>query len=312
MNKKINLFFFGAGNIISKHIEVATNFKEFKLYGIQSRTFLKANLLKKKYKIQNCFKNYKDIVIPKNQISVAIVGVSIENTYEVYKRIYHMFDICLLEKPLGYNLDQANKIFKLSKKSSTKIFIALNRRFYFSTQELLKKITKEKSNRVVNIIDTQNPKLYRARFSNKVIKNWIFANSIHIIDYINIICRGHIKKIERVYKKKDELKILKILFTSNDICIYEQYWNRPGPWSVSVSNNKGFYLLEPLEVLRYKEKDDISFKNNKREKLDIIFKPGFYNMYRNLSLFVQRKKNNLVDIEKSLNLMKLIHRIKGK
>jgi len=312
MKKKINLFFFGAGNIITEHIQAAKKFKEFRLYGIKSRTFSKANSLKKKYKIHNCFKDYKDIEIPKNQISVAIVGVSIENTYEVYKKIYNLFDVCLMEKPLGYNLDQAKKINELSKKSDTKIFVALNRRFFFSTQELLKKITKEKSKRIVNIVDTQNPKLCSNRFPYKIIKNWIFANSIHMIDYINIICRGQIKKIENIYGKKDNVKVLKILFTSNDICFYSQYWNLPGPWSVSISNNKGFYKLEPLEELSFRETDHISFQKVKRHKLDLIFKPGFYNMYRNLSLFVQRKKNNLVDIQKSLNLMKIIDKIKKK
>ena len=35
-------------------------------------------------------------------------------------------------------------------------------------------------------------------------------------------------------------------------------------------------------------------------------------MYRNLSLFVQKNKDNLVNLEKSLNLMKLINKIKKK
>tara|TARA_B100001769_G_scaffold269591_1_gene259640 strand:+ start:45 stop:983 length:939 start_codon:yes stop_codon:yes gene_type:complete len=312
MKKKINLFFFGAGNIIENHIKTAKHFSEFEMYGIKSRTFSKANNLKKKFKIKNCFKDYNNIKVPKNQKSIAIIGVSIENTFEVYKKIYDLFDICILEKPLGYNLDEANKIFLQSKKSKTKIFVALNRRFFFSTQELLKKISKDESNRVVEIIDTQTPELFKNRFPNKIIKNWIFANSIHMIDYINILCRGHIKKIRTIYKKKDKIKILELLFSSKDICIYKQYWNRPGPWSVSVSNNKGYYRLEPLEELYFREKNDISFKKHEKEKYDLIFKPGFYNMYRNLSLFVQKNKDNLVNLEKSLNLMKLINKIKKK
>ena len=35
-------------------------------------------------------------------------------------------------------------------------------------------------------------------------------------------------------------------------------------------------------------------------------------MYRNLSLFVQKNKDNLVNLEKSLNLMKLIKKIMKK
>ena len=113
-------------------------------------------------------------------------------------------------------------------------------------------------------------------------------------------------------KKKNEIKVLKLIFTSGDVCIYNQLWNRPGPWHVSVSNNFGFYKLEPLEELNVREKGNVSFKKIKINKLDLKFKPGFYNIYRNLSLYMQRKDNNLVDLNKSLKLMHLINRIKNR
>ena len=61
------------------------------MYGIKSRTFSKANNLKKKFKIKNCFKDYKNIKVPKNQKSIAIIGVSIENTFEVVKKKFTIF-----------------------------------------------------------------------------------------------------------------------------------------------------------------------------------------------------------------------------
>jgi predicted dehydrogenase len=310
MNKKANIFLFGAGNIIEQHIKASKAFKEFTLFGIKGRNLSNSKKMRDLYKIKNVYDNYEEINIPKNKISIAIVGVNVENTYEVFKKIYNLFDICLLEKPAGYNLTEAKKIFYLSKKSNIKTFVSLNRRFFFSTQDLLNFISKDKSPRLINIVDTQSPKNVKDRFVKKVIDNWIFANSIHMIDYINIFCRGKLKKIENIFKKKNEIKVLKLVFTSGDVCIYNQLWNRPGPWHVSVSNTNGFYKLEPLEELNVREKGNNSFKKIKTNKLDLKLKPGFYNIYRNLSLFMQRKENNLVDLKKSLKLMQLISRIK--
>lgn len=312
MNKKANIFLFGAGNIIEQHIKASKAFNKFYLFGIKGRNFSNSKKMKNLYKIKNVYKNYKEIKVPKNKISIAIVGVNVENTYKVFKKIYNLFDICLLEKPAGYNLTEAKKIYQLSKTSKIKTFVSLNRRFFFSTQALIDLISKDKSPRLVNIVDAQSPKNVKNRFVKKVIDNWIFANSIHMIDYINIFCRGKIKEIENIYKKKNEIKVLKLIFTSGDVCIYNQLWNRPGPWHVSVSNNFGFYKLEPLEELNVREKGNVSFKKIKINKLDLKFKPGFYNIYRNLSLYMQRKDNNLVDLNKSLKLMHLINRIKNR
>ena len=44
----------------------------------------------------------------------------------------------------------------------------------------------------------------------KEIKNWQYANSIHLIDYINLICRGKIIKLS-----KEVIKIQKKQVTKN-------------------------------------------------------------------------------------------------
>ena len=120
-----------------------------------------------------------------------------------------------------------------------------------------------------------------------------------MIDYINIVCRGHVKKIKTIYKKKDKIKILEILFTSNDICIYKQFWNRPGPWSVSVTNNSGYYKLEPLEnSLIWKSsalelKAFIYLKNNQKQEALNIFESIISRPSKPSSLGLRAK--NMID-----------------
>ena len=140
-------------------------------------------------------------------------------------------------------------MIKLSLKKKRKLFIALNRRNFISTKELVKIIDKKRNiKRNVEILDQQSPN--RKYFTKKVIDNWQFANSIHLIDYISLICRGKISS----YKKKlielnSKQKVLEceIKFSSGDTCKYRALWFLPGRWQVKVRLDKLIYTLRPLE-----------------------------------------------------------------
>lgn len=311
-NKKINIFFFGAGSIIENHIIAAKNFKDLVLYGIYSRTFLKAKKIKEKYKIKNVYKDLKKISLPSESINIAIVGVNVESTFQVFKKIYKIFDICLLEKPAGYNFLEAKKIKILSKKSKKKFFISLNRRFFSSTLKLKQMLQKDNGRRLLSIVDSQSPINLKNVHPQKVLSNWIFANSIHLIDYINFICRGKLISLKLQKGSTNDLKIFNFLFSSGDLCIYTQLWNRPGPWSVSISTKEKFYKLEPLEQLTYRTKKSYKYQNCMSKSKDIKFKPGFYEIYKNLRLLSYGKKHNLISLDKSFKLMRLINNIKNK
>lgn len=64
-NKKINLFFFGAGPIIDNHIKVFKKQENVNLYGILSRTYSKAVTLKKNIKLSMYLKNFLKFIMKK-------------------------------------------------------------------------------------------------------------------------------------------------------------------------------------------------------------------------------------------------------
>ena len=179
-----------------------------------------------------------------NEKKIAVIGVSVLSLFNVCKKIFKFFDYCLIEKPPGYNFEQSLKILNLSKKYNTKVFVALNRRSYPSTIQLKKLLNKEKGKRIINITDFEAPSLQKNK-PKDLINNWMFANSIHMIDYINILCRGKKKSIENftISKSLDRVSIIK--FSSGDICIYKGIWNRPGPWMVTVSTQDKYFQLQP-------------------------------------------------------------------
>jgi len=306
--KKINIYFFGAGNIVENHIRSFSSYKNICLFSILSRTPEKANFLKKKYNIKYVFNNYSEIFKENNNISVAVIGVSVSSTYEVCKSVFKLFDYCLVEKPAGYNYSEAKKIYLLSKQYKTKAYVALNRRFFFSSINLELLLRKNNDKRIVNILDYENSLLNKKLYPKKIINNWMFANSIHLIDYANFLCRGKLILIKKNLISKKE-KLIHLIYSSGDICIYQSIWERPGPWTVSVSTKKEYFKLEPLEDLSIRNKNSYKYKFIKRDKFDQIYKPGFYRQAGDFLNAIYGKTNRLVTLEKSLELMKLISQL---
>ena len=309
--KKINLFFFGAGSIINDHIKAFKSQRNVCLYGILSRTPEKAIALKKKYKIKHVFKKFSEIHHEKNAISVAIIGVPAQSTYQVCKGVFNLFNFCLVEKPGGYNYEESKKLYSLSKKKNLKVFVALNRRFFSSTISLNNLLKKANGIRVVNILDYENTLSVKNFHPKKIIDNWMFANSIHVIDYANFLCRGKLVSITKNIFSKQK-KLIHLIYSSGDICVYQSIWERPGPWTVTVSTNKFYFKLDPLEELSFRTPGSYKYNLVSRDNQDKIYKPGFHRQAGDFIKAIQGKPHKLVSLKKSLETMQLISNLYDK
>ena len=97
----------------------------------------------------------------------------------------------LIEKPVGYTLTQARQIEQTAETLGAKAYVALNRRFYGSTLQLQKALQSTEGYRVVTILDQEDAEsALAAGQPAEVVHNWMYANSIHLIDYYSQLCRG--------------------------------------------------------------------------------------------------------------------------
>ena len=106
--------------------------------------------------------------------------------------------------------------------------------------------------KVYSDYDQQN--ILNKKIANIVKKNYMYANSIHLIDYINIFCRGKIIEISDVIKlKQNKSKYIckKILFSSGDCVLYTAIWRRSERWSVNINMSMLRLELKPLEELKF-------------------------------------------------------------
>ena len=146
LKKKLQIGIIGAGYMSNQYLKVIKASKNIECSAIFSRTKNKSIILKRKYKIKKVFDNINDFIL-KNKFDGLIVAVNEHSAFKVLRKVYKLKYPILFEKPLGVNYNQANLIKKLIKNKKN-IYIALNRRFYSSTLQAKKIITKKKKQKI--------------------------------------------------------------------------------------------------------------------------------------------------------------------
>lgn len=310
--KKIKIALIGSGKVAEEYIKVIKKFKVLQIVALVSKRIERSREKSFKFKIP-----FYGISVDKMMTEVVpdlvIVCVTPSSTKQVCLKLFKFDCLTLIEKPIGLNLIEANQIFHAAKKFKRKAFVALNRRFYSSTLLLKRKISKlKKIKRVVTVIDQESTiNAKKNGHNNRTIKNWMFANSIHLIDYFSLFCRGNIKNIKNeTYRFKDRqyFKLSRILYSSGDIGIYQSYWNRAAPWSVSLSCSNSFFYLSPIELLFEKKASGKIISYNKNDE-DKKYKPGFYFLVKNLIKEYNYGISNLVTLKENIKTVELIDKI---
>lgn len=295
----------GAGNMAKEYVHVINKIKEFRILGVVSRKNESFNKIQSRirYKIQKFkFKNLK-----KNKIDLILVAVSEENTLKILKRILDLNSIVLCEKPIGINYSEFLDILETYKKRKKLLFVALNRRYYSSINYLKNSIRTKNINKIT-ITDQQDLILAKKIGKNKnVIKYWMYANSIHLIDLINFFSSNSDYKIlqKKVYKKLNKKIIKCTIQTKNIIFNYKSYWNINKRWEIKGFGKK-IYKLKPIEKIFEISKDN-KIKELKISLKDIEFKPGLFLLMKKVLNFLKfKEKKNLVTLQDHLSTINLI------
>ncbi len=156
----------------------------------------------------------------------------------------------LCEKPPALSVENAKEIRDIANKKNKKIRVALNRSSYSVTGFVKKELEKIDGKRMIFAQDQEDPERALSMGKPKeVVERWMYANSIHILDYFGIFARGNFK----IIKTSGSLDFNKpcfieshIEFNSGDLGIYHAFWNEPGPWAITVHLPDIRFELRPL------------------------------------------------------------------
>jgi predicted dehydrogenase len=154
----------------------------------------------------------------------------------------------------------------------------------------------------------------RAGQPELVVQNWMYANSIHVVDYLSMLCRGEIVSVEPVIPWTPETPrfvMAKITYDSGDVGLYEAVWNGPGPWAAVVSTQEKRWEIRPLEQASFQVYGSRKLEPVPTHEWDTKFKPGLRIQAAEAIKAVQGLPHTLPTLADAMKSMKLVQAIYG-
>jgi predicted dehydrogenase len=189
----------------------------------------------------------------------------------------------MVEKPAAISIEELLKNEQQLKPFSDKVFVAYNRRFYQSVENVKRLISEDGGAKTMHFEFTEWSHLITdADILPEVKKNWFFANSTHVIDLAFFIggppaemaCfskSGNLTWHEKTNFSGAGITQKGVVFS------YVSNWESAGRWAVEIMTDKRRFLLKPMEGILVQMKGSVAIEplefNN---EIDVQFKPGLY------------------------------------
>lgn len=316
INKTTKVAFVGAGYMTVEHLKAFKDIDGVICSGITSRTKSRAQEVAINYGVSTVYDSVSEMY-ERTKADAVVISVPELSTRDVAFEAFKYPWKVLIEKPVGYNLEDADSILEEAKRMGREVFVAMNRRHYSSTEHVIEELNKVDSRRLVTICDQEDTIAALAAGQPKeVVDNWMYANSIHVIDLFQVFARGLVTNIDHLIPWDVEnpfLVLTKLEFDSGDIGIYQAVWNAPGPWSVSISTQNKRFEMRPLERATFQNSGERLLSDFPVHSWDKEFKPGLRKQaQRFIDSLNSGNNEGLPTLEESFSTMNLINKIYSK
>jgi predicted dehydrogenase len=305
----------GAGYMAREHIRAFQDIPGVKIAGTFSRTRTRAEVLAGEFNIPMVCDSV-DELYEKTHADLVIVAVPELAANTVSRACFQYPWTCLLEKPAGYNFSDAQEIEAAARARHSSAYVALNRRFYSSTQQVLADLKNIDMPRFIHVQDQEDPKrALQAGRPQAVVDNWMYANSIHLVDYFTLLGRGRVAAVEPIIPWNPSapwIVAAKIQFDSGDVGLYQGIWDGPGPWAVSINTAAKRWEMRPVEQAAYQLAGQRTLEPVQINPWDQQFKPGLRLMAEKAIAASQGAVTDLPTLAEALQSMTLVKEIFGR
>lgn len=312
--KKIRLGLIGAGTMAGRHLGVIRQIDWLEPAGITSRTMLKAQERAKEYNIGVCADNVQSL-IEEVKPDALVILVSEDQTYSVVESVASCGLPLFIEKPSGLTPEENCKLAQLAKKYSLKTMVGFNRRYYSVFHKGIQIIREH--GQLLGVVVEGHERMWRIRdagdFSEKILEQWIFANSTHTIDLLRFFGGEPVKvmSLGSSYREPrgDQFSV-SLKFEFGTLGQYNAHWYSPGGWSVTLYGQGVTVEFKPLEKGRWIDKD-FNVYEIEPDKVDLEHRPGLFRQMEAFGKMAAGGKSEwpALDLEGSYKTMLLAEKI---
>lgn len=311
--KKWKIAIVGAGYMAQEHAKAFASLPNAEIVGVCGRSMARAAALATTQGT-HAFDSI-ETMHRKTQADAVVVAVSELAMRDVCIATFAHPWLCLLEKPVGVDLPEAQAICAAAQRVGARTFVALNRRSYASTRRALAELAADDSPRLISVLDQQD--MVSAREGGQpesVVRNYMYANSIHLIDYLNLFGRGDIVSVQpavRWTSDRPGFVVASVRYTSGDTGVYQAVWDGPGPWSVTVTNRLVRLEMRPLEKLAIQRRGERRLTDLEADPVDSVFKPGLRHQAEQIVGILNSAPTTLATLHEATRSMALCAEIYG-
>lgn len=313
MTTDIRIALVGAGYMAGEHARAFGDLPGVRVIGVVGRNQDRARALADTYGADV----FDDVaaMYEATKADAVVVAVNELSMPAVAESVLRLPWLSLFEKPVGLTLPAAQAILKTARTHGATAYVALNRRSYSSTLNALDLLAQDAGTRLISVLDQQDLESVRqANQPESVIRNYMFANSIHLIDYFLRFGRGTVEQVQVTSPWNDSdpgYVTASLQFSSGDHGVYQAVWRGPGPWAVSVTNPAIRAEMRPLESLQVQKRGERKLVEVSGDELDRNFKPGLHRQARELCRAIRGETPDLCDLEENFRSMLLCAQIYG-
>jgi len=282
----LRLGLIGAGNIARQHLAAAARVGRalgVEVAAVASRTRAKAEALAAEFGVPGVFDSFTEMVIGAKPDALMVL-VSVDQMAPTALSCLDFGLPLFLEKPVGLSAAEAEAVARAAAAKAVPNMVGYNRRHYSIFARGLAKVLERGRLLAVHVEGNERMGVVRGlgRFSEEVLRGWIFANATHTIDLLRHF-GGEPEEVHAVCASLSEPLgdqfAACLRFPGGVTGSYTANWLSPGGWGVTLKGLGVTAEFKPLETCRLTYADGTT-ETLEPDEDDRAVKPGFCGQLR--------------------------------
>jgi predicted dehydrogenase len=268
----------GAGLIARQHLTAMRRVPGLLPVGLCSRTRTKAETLAAEFGIGQVFDSPEELVRQAG-LDALMVLVSPQAVAGLALQCLEFGLPLFLEKPVGLSVAEAERVAGRAAETGVPNMVGFNRRHYSIFQQGLERVLACGRLLAVHVEGSERMNVVRAtgRFTDEVLRAWVFANATHTIDLLRHF-GGEPEEVcafaSSLHEPLGDQFAACLRFPGGVLGSFTGNWHSPGGWAVVLKGEGVTAEFRPLETCR------LAFADGTTEILepdadDAAAKPGF-------------------------------------